>query len=173
FLTEVPLGGQGSVNSALFKFSSAATLVGIQAPAVSRLFEIKPYGISSMKTEQKGADLANKGSANVGLDVKTGVSESLVADFTYNTDFAQVEDDEQQVNLTRFSLFFPEKREFFLEGQGIFTFGGVSTRVTRGATTGGTQGPGDTRVVFFSRRIGLNGGRTVPILAGGRVTGRA
>ena len=165
FLTEVPLGGQGSVNSALFKFSSAATLVGIQAPPVSRLFEIKPYGISSMKTEQKGADLANKGSANVGLDVKTGVSESLVADFTYNTDFAQVEDDEQQVNLTRFSLFFPEKREFFLEGQGIFTFGGYAQRRN--------NNPGDMPLPFFSRRIGIDDeGHAIPMLGGGRMTGR-
>ena len=56
------------------------------------------------------------------MDVKYGLTENLTADLTYNTDFAQVEVDEQQVNLTRFSLFFPEKREFFLEGQGIFNF---------------------------------------------------
>ncbi|MFQ5790847.1 MAG: DUF5916 domain-containing protein, partial [Acidobacteriota bacterium] len=86
------------------------------------------------------------------------------ADFTYNTDFAQVEVDEQQVNLTRFSLFFPEKREFFLEGQGIFQFGG---------TGGGRFGPpSNTPMVFFSRRIGLREGQAVPILAGGRLTGR-
>ena len=57
--------------------------------------------------------------------MKYGVTKSLTLDLTYNTDFAQVEDDEAQVNLTRFSLFFPEKREFFLEGQGIFAFGGA------------------------------------------------
>ena len=57
---------------------------------------------------------------DAGLDVKYGVTKSLTADFTYNTDFAQVEADEAQVNLTRFNLSFPEKREFFLEGQGIF-----------------------------------------------------
>ena len=58
--------------------------------------------------------------------MKYGVTQNLTADLTYNTDFAQVEADEQQVNLTRFSLFFPEKREFFLENQGLFTFGGDS-----------------------------------------------
>ena len=102
---------------------------------------------------------------DAGLDIKYGITKSLTADFTYNTDFAQVEADEQQVNLTRFSLFFPEKREFFLENQGTFSFG-ASTMV-RG------QPVGDTPLLFYSRRIGLNQGLEVPILAGGRLTGRA
>ena len=80
-------------------------------------------------------------------------------------DQAQVEADEQQVNLTRFSLFFPERREFFLENQGTFGFGGV-------ATSGRQTGASETPVRFYSRRIGLNRGRAVPILAGGRLTGR-
>jgi hypothetical protein len=92
-----------------------------------------------------------------GTDLKYGLTNSLNLDFTYNTDFAQVEVDEQQVNLTRFNLLFPEKREFFLEGRGIFEFGG-----------GGTNTP----VVFFSRRIGLANNQTVPILGGGRLTGK-
>ena len=66
--------------------------------------------------------------------MKCGVTQNLTADFTYNTDFAQVEADEQQVNLTRFSLFFPEKREFFLEGQGIFNFGTTQQGATRAET---------------------------------------
>jgi hypothetical protein len=90
------------------------------------------------------------------------ITQNIAADFTYNTDFAQVEADEQQVNLTRFSLFFPEKREFFLENAGLFSFGGV----------GLTNTPGDTPILFYSRRIGLNGGLAVPITAGGRLTGR-
>ena len=64
--------------------------------------------------------------------MKYGVTQNLTADFTYNTDFAQVEADEQQVNLTRFSLFFPEKREFFLENQGTFAFGGAGDGAVRG-----------------------------------------
>ncbi|HCE02075.1 MAG TPA: hypothetical protein DEQ98_02445, partial [Acidobacteria bacterium] len=87
-------------------------------------------------------------------------------DFTYNTDFAQVEVDEQQVNLTRFSLFFPEKREFFLENQGVFAFGGAGSR-------GPFGGSAETPIMFYSRRIGLSGGREVPLTAGGRMTGRA
>ena len=94
----------------------------------------------------------------------TASRQNLTADLTVNTDFAQVEADEQQVNLTRFSLFFPEKREFFLENQGTFAFGGV----------GGTQSDaGDTPILFYSRKIGLGQqNKEVPILGGGRLTGR-
>ncbi len=89
---------------------------------------------------------------------------NLTADFTYNTDFAQVEVDEQQVNLTRFSLFFPEKRDFFLEGRGIFDFGrgGASAAGGGGLGSGGNSASA-TPLLFYSRRIGLNGGRVVPI----------
>jgi hypothetical protein len=96
--------------------------------------------------------------------VKYGVTQNLTADFTLNTDFAQVEADEQQVNLTRFSLFFPEKRDFFLENPGLFAFGGVA--VNSGQPTS------DAPMLFYSRRIGLNQGRVVPLRAGGRLTGR-
>ena len=113
--------------------------------------------------------------AEFGVDAKWGITQSIVTDFTYNTDFAQVEDDEAQVNLTRFSVLFPEKRDFFLEGQDVFNFAGA------GANQGGAQqgptavpmtggGPGGnnvTPIVFFSRRIGLQNGAVIPILAGG------
>ena len=98
------------------------------------------------------------------LDAKVGLTQGLTADLTYKTDFAQVEADEQQVNLTRFTLFFPEKRDFFLENQGIFTFG-------NNATSAGTA-TSDVPVLFYSRRIGLANGRDIPIYGGGRVTGR-
>jgi hypothetical protein len=109
------------------------------------------------------------------------VTQGLAADLTYNTDFAQVEADEQQVNLTRFSLFFPEKRDFFLEGQGIFAFGGSVQRAggpgspgSGGSGSGTPQGPTSlSPFLFFSRRIGLEAGREIPVRAGGRVTGRA
>jgi len=94
--------------------------------------------------------------------VKYGVTQTLTADVTVNTDFAQVEADDQQVNLTRFSLFFPEKREFFLENQGVFNFGGVTP-----------SNAGDVPLLFYSRRIGIDGSQEVPIRAGGRLTGRA
>jgi hypothetical protein len=151
----------------IWKFSSAATLVGLETPEQSLNLELKPYGISTLTTDRSATPaLSNDVSGDVGFDVKYGLTKGLIADLTYNTDFAQVEVDEQQVNLTRFSLFFPEKRPFFLEGQDIFAFGGS------GPTTSG-QASGDTPILFFSRQIGLFSGRSVPILGGGRVTGRA
>ena len=75
--------------------------------------------------------MSNDLSGDVGLDAKYGITQSLTANLTLNTDFAQVEADEQQVNLTRFSLFFPEKREFFLENQGLFGFGAPGRRALR------------------------------------------
>lgn len=168
YLNQVPHVGSNSPQQGLFRFSAAATLSGLETPPESRLLEIKPYGISSLKSDLEAeTPFANRASAGFGFDTKVGVTRGLVADFTYNTDFAQVEDDEQQVNLTRFSLFFPEKREFFLEGQGIFTFGGYAQRRT--------NNPGDIPLPFFSRRIGIDSDtkRAVPIIGGGRLTGRA
>ena len=168
YLNQVPHMGSNSPQQGLFRFSAAATLTGLATPPESRLLEIKPYGISSLKTDLEADDpFSNRASAGIGFDTKVGVTRGLVADFTYNTDFAQVEDDEQQVNLTRFSLFFPEKREFFLEGQGIFAFGGFARRRT--------GNPGDIPLPFFSRRIGIDNDtkRAVPIIGGGRLTGRA
>ena len=147
-----------------FRVSVAATLTGLETPPLSRNVEIKPYAIAGLTTDRNArpAPLRNDRSGDVGLDVKYGVTGSLTADFTVNTDFAQVEEDEQQVNLTRFNLFFPEKREFFLEGQGIFNFGGRAA-----------GGGGDQPILFFSRQIGISQGRPIPILGGGRLTGRA
>ena len=164
FLSPVPasLGYRG-----MLQVSAAATLVGIEPPTTIRNLEIKPSAISGAFTNKTVTPIrSNDLTGEVGIDVKYGLTRSLIADFTVNTDFAQVEADEQQVNLTRFSLFFPEKREFFLEGQGIFSFGDT------GAVNWGGP-PSDTPVVFFSRRIGLEGGNEVPIRAGGRVTGRS
>ncbi|MEP2935471.1 MAG: DUF5916 domain-containing protein [Gilvibacter sp.] len=91
-----------------------------------------------------------------GVDVKYSITPSLTLDLTYNTDFAQVEVDDQQINLDRFNLFFPEKRAFFLENAGQFTVGS----------------PGEVDL-FFSRRIGIgNDGSLVPIIGGGRVSGK-
>jgi len=157
--------------SPIFQVSQEGVLVGVEVPSSKLNLEMKPYGISSMTTDQRSTPpVLNDGDADAGFDVKYGVSQNLTADFTYNTDFAQVEVDEQQVNLTRFTLFFPEKREFFLEGQGIYDFGGASSS----ASSGGGQGL--TPLLFFSRRIGLNQvgtqNRVVPINAGGRLTGK-
>ena len=156
---------------AIFLSSLAATLVGIEAPDSGNTLELKPYAIADLTTDRTATPrVSNQLGAEAGLDVKYGVTRNLVADLTLNTDFAQVEADEQQVNLTRFSLFFPEKREFFLENQGLFAFGGGGT--------GPFGGGNDTPVLFYSRRIGYarrpgtNEGREVPMEAGGRLTGR-
>ena len=159
FLTHVPraLGQRG-----LFHSSLAAELTGLEVPPGSRIFEVKPYVVSNLTSDTTARPrISNDVGGDVGLDAKVGVTQGLTADFTYNTDFAQVEADEQQVNLTRFSLFFPEKRDFFLENLGLFGFGGV-------AATGG----GDVPILFHSRRIGFDRNRAVPIEGGGRLTGR-
>ena len=135
-----------------------APVVGLEAPPASRNIEVKPYVVGDLTTDTAAVPpLANDPGGDIGIDVKYGLSRNLTVDFTANTDFAQVEADELQVNLTRFSLFFPEKREFFLENRRTFEFGG---------------GGGDTPILFYSRRIGLQGRREVPITAGGRMTGR-
>ena len=155
--------------SGLAQMQVAATLVGLRAPSRSRNLEIKPYVVSSSATDVTAATpFTNDLSAGVGGDFKYGLSRGLTADATVNTDFAQVEEDIQQINLTRFSILFPEKRDFFLEGQGIYTFGG---RNLAGRGSGGDSD--DVPIMFFSRQIGLLGTQTIPVLAGGRVTGKA
>ena len=138
FITAIPR----ALNfSAQYRLSLAATLVGLQTPGISRNFELKPYAISA-STGIRGDDdaIANDLTGDIGFDAKYGLTQGLTADFTVNTDFAQVEDDDEQVNLTRFSLFFPEKRAFFLEGQGIFSFGGAGGRRFGGGGGGGAGG---------------------------------
>ena len=106
-----------------------------------------------------------------GLDVKYGVTPSLTLDVTVKPDFAQAEADEQQVNLTQFSLFFPEKREFFLENSGMFYFGDIPRESRLGNAR--FAPPEEEMLLFFSRRIGLtDAGEEIPIAAGGRLTGR-
>ena len=138
YLTAVPI----SAGPGQFRLSVAGTLVGLEAPEGNRTFEIKPYAIGSLNTDRTVAPpVSNDGDANGGVDVKYGLTENLTADFTFNTDFAQVEVDEQQINLTRFSLFFPEKREFFLESQGIFDFGRVPASAASAGPRGGISPP--------------------------------
>ena len=147
----------------IMQASRSATVVGLEVPAPGLNLDVKPYVTSTLTTNRVTTpEVSNALGGDVGLDVKYAVTQNLLVDLTVNTDFAQVEADEQQINLTRFNLRFPEKREFFLENQGIFAFGGASARA----------GSGDTPILFYSRRVGLSGGQAVPILGGGRVTGR-
>ena len=150
YLTALPISAaQGnSVIAGLWRISEAGSLVGLEVPAESQKLEIKPYGIGGVTTDRVARPpTRNDVTGSGGFDVKYGLPRNLTADFTFNTDFAQVEVDEQQVDLTRFKLFFPEKREFFLEGRDIYQF----------ALTAGTIGTGsrNTPTLFFSRRIGL------------------
>ena len=171
-LTRVPPArGQSGFQQAQF----AASLVGIEAPHGGANLDLKPYGISSLTTDRGVTpQISNDPEAEAGLDVKYAVTQGLVADLTVNTDFAQVEADEQQINLTRFSQFFPEKRDFFLENQGTFSFGGVAINSAGGNFNGSFIGAGgDAPIMFYSRRIGLHGDRQVPLNIGGRLTGRA
>ena len=141
------------------RVSLAGILEGIAGIRQGRNLYLKPY-LSTPIIRREGDDVDFLPEA--GLDVKYGVTPGLTLDLTLNTDFAQVEADVQQINLTRFSLFFPEKREFFLENFGIFLF----------AHTGRRTGRRDL-IPFFSRRIGISQERIVPILGGARLSGRA
>ena len=171
-LTRVPPAtGQSGFQRAVF----AATLVGIEAPRSGANLDVKPYAISNLTTDRLVTpQISNHPEAEAGLDVKYAVTQGLVADLTVNTDFAQVEADEQQINLTRFNLFFPEKRDFFLENQGTFSFGGVAINSVGGNFGGGFIGNSNPApILFYSRRIGLHGNHEVPLNVGGRLTGRA
>ena len=167
YLAFVPASAGGDTGT--FRVSAAADLVGLDLPSAGRNIEIKPYANSSLTSDLTLAEpKSNDFDGDFGGDLKYGITANITADLTYNTDFAQVEVDERQVNLSRFSLLFPEKREFFLEGRGTFDFGSRSFRVGGGGFGGGGSAP----TLFFSRRIGLSGGEEIPILGGGRVTGK-
>jgi hypothetical protein len=146
----------------LARLSSAGELRGLDFEA-PRNFKILPYVVTSANRDfTPGAAVGYE--REVGVDAKFGLTGSLNLDLTYNTDFAQVEVDTQQINLTRYNVRFPEKRPFFLENSGLFAVG---------ATAGGQGGTGDLDL-FFSRRIGLDeDGNIVPIVGGARVSGKA
>ena len=143
------------------RVSLAGELEGLENVSRGRNLYVKPYlSFPVLRRQDDDVDFLPE----AGLDVKYGLGGSLTLDLTVNTDFAQVEADVQQINLTRFSLFFPEKREFFLENSSIFEF----SRSLRGFAS-----IRQDVIPFFSRRIGISEGRLVPILGGGRLTGRA
>ena len=137
----------------LYRISMAGTLA-LDAPA-RRAFTVSPYLLADGFKNYEVANPEVDYGRQVGGDAKIGLNQSLTLDLTVNTDFAQVEVDDQQVNLTRFSLFFPEKRAFFLENAGTFAVG-----------------TSQNAELFFSRRIGLSGGQEVPIQAGARLSGK-
>ena len=139
----------------LFRVSMAGALTGVEAPAgLWRTLQVTPYAVggASKQTDVLGAEIETF--REFGGDLKYGVTSGLTFDATVNTDFAQVEVDQQQINLDRFNLFFPEKRPFFLENAGAFTV----------SNSGGAafNDPSQTEL-FFSRRIGIGeGGQAIP-----------
>lgn len=139
----------------IYRVSLAAKLTGLELPA-RRDIKLIPYALGSInKDYTRSTDQVIKNS-DVGVDFKWGIRPNLTLDATYNTDFAQVEADEEQVNLTRFDLFFPEKRPFFLENASTFQFGNPQQID-----------------LFFSRRIGLSAaGLPIDIRGGGRLSGK-
>ena len=154
----------------LYRASLAGTLSGLPDASHGRNLRIKPW-IAVDSTRPSGGAAFDNG-RHVGADVKYGVTPSLTLDVTAKPDFAQAEADEQQVNLTQFSLYYPEKREFFLENSGTFYFGDIPRESRLGNNR--FQPPEEEMLLFFSRRIGLtSAGDAIPIDAGARLTGRA
>lgn len=148
---------------AKYRTTNLGSLVGIKGISPSRNIELLPYvlpGISHNNDDDTGQETTRQ--FKLGFDAKYGITSNLITDITYNTDFAQVEADEEQVNLTRFSLFFPEKRPFFLEGAGLFDFGIPRQSFRRPPPM----------LLFYSRRIGLAEGNAIPIIFGGKASGK-
>lgn len=152
----------------IFLVSRAGTVRSLGKLPAGRNLTIKPYALTARTGGASLSDDLRGSEVDAGVDLKYGITPKLTLDLSYRTDFSQVEVDREQVNLTRFPLFFPEQREFFLENSGTFTFGDVS------------HGPGSPRsgtslrdfTLFHSRQIGLRGGIPVPLLGGARLTGR-
>ena len=143
-------------NQGLLRPQNAGILTGLVDPSQGLGLEIVPYAIaqSSKEYDEENDGSINTTSADLGFDINYNITSQLKASFTYNTDFAQTEVDNRQINLTRFPLRFPEKRDFFLEGSSILQFA-----------------PASSVDPYFSRRIGLVNGMRIPIKYGGRLIG--
>ncbi|MDE0424512.1 MAG: DUF5916 domain-containing protein [Candidatus Poribacteria bacterium] len=136
-------------------------VIGLQGITSPSYFDVKPYLLGGLARNLDDTIWKRTTEGDLGLDMKYGITSNLTLDLTVNTDFAQVEADQEEVNLTRFDLFFPERREFFLEGSGLFAFGaGI-----------GDFGPPPLSV-FYSRRIGIENEQQVRLLGGGKLTGK-
>ena len=149
----------------LYRVSMAGQLAGMEAPiGFTGNLQLTPYVIGEVVTRDVAPDRDPLALGDFGADLKYSVTSGLTLDATYNTDFAQVEVDDQQINLDRFNLFFPEKRPFFLENAGVFTVN--NTGPARSMNLGQTE-------LFFSRRIGISdAGEQIPILGGARLSGK-
>ncbi|MFC1561527.1 DUF5916 domain-containing protein [candidate division KSB1 bacterium] len=147
-----------------FRMSEAGDIFGFDNLKMGGKYEFRPFVTGGMQDDEQTGNVQET-LKDAGMDFKWNVTSTMTADFTYNTDFAQVEADQEQVNLTRFSLYFPEKRGFFLEGAETFRFG----------QTGRFQPwrpQADNIQLFYSRRIGIEERSKIPLLGGARLNGR-
>lgn len=158
-LREISRWASPSLDIKLYHVNQAGHLTGLEGLTQGVGLDVKPYGIAGFTRDIESPDRLRAAHSG-GVDIFYRITSNLVSSTTFHTDFAETEADTRQVNLTRFSTFFPEKRSFFLEDAGIFDFAG-----------GRGDEPGDG-LLFFSRRIGLVGGKEVPILAGEKLTGK-
>ncbi|MEO6709844.1 MAG: DUF5916 domain-containing protein, partial [Planctomycetota bacterium] len=152
---EVDRWASPTLDAQVFQISRAGDLTGLHGMKQGIGLDVVPFGVATWSKDRVAddEDLIGHG----GADIFYKLTSNLTASLTLNTDFAETEVDERKVNLTRFSLFFPEKRDFFLENAGIFRFADLGSEL----------------IPFFSRRIGLSPtGDEVPILAGTKLTGR-
>jgi len=163
--TALMLGEKSATSSSRYRTTNIAELRGLKSLKTKRVFQVKPYVLPGAVKDLQAIDPSAQTSFESGVDVRYGVTPNMILDVSYNTDFAQVEGDQEQVNLTQFSQFFPEKREFFLEGSTLFEFG-------ESASSRGGEGRPPT-ILFYSRRIGLESGQPVPILLGSKLAGKA
>ncbi len=148
-----------------YYMAEAGKLKGLSGLKQGLGLELNPY-LLGKESENRDTDESDF-DFEWGGDFRYRLSPKMSATLSYNTDFAAAETDARQVNLTRFSLFFPEKRRFFLEDAGVFNFGGLGGRIRRGARTNPVILP------YFSRRIGLSStGLVVPLVGAAKLTGR-
>jgi len=150
-------------HSGQYRMSEAGEIQGFQNLKAGGRFELKPFTTNGAQRDES-TNFKTETITDFGADLKVNLTANMTADFTYNTDFAQVEADQERVNLTRFSMFFPEKREFFLEGAETFTFGQSGG--------GGMRRESGALQLFHSRTIGIASGEQVPILGGARLNGK-
>ncbi len=160
-LLETSRWASPSFDVQLFHAARAGEITGLEGTSQGVGLDVKPYGIAGFNRDIEAGG-KTKAMGDGGVDFFYRVTSNLVSSTTINTDFAETEVDARQVNLTRFELFFPEKRSFFLEDAGVFDF----------AQSGGGPHQSNDLLPFFSRTIGMVGGQEVPIRVGEKLTGK-
>jgi len=150
-------------HAGIFRLSEAGSLLGIADAKMGGNLELMPYLLGGMENDAT-TDFTTDRMGDIGLDAEIALTANLGLELTLNTDFAQVEADQEQVNLSRFSLYYPEKREFFLEGAEVFAFGGGGANPWRHDDS--------DMDLYYSRRLGLVDGYEARILGGAKMVGK-